>query len=139
MAEAVQGSGRQDLLVGLVPWLRMCNRWGLLREINGVPFDLNSLAFWVGLLEAIALRRGMGEALADGGWQAAHRMGLGVELMRRYYTGWGYAGHWDGHAAFVNRIVYPFWLVGLLVLYPLCLWYGRVKGQQSARSVLRFV
>jgi hypothetical protein len=34
--------------------------------------------------------------------------------MRRYYTGWGYSGHWDGHAAFVNTIVYPFWIVGAL-------------------------
>jgi aldehyde:ferredoxin oxidoreductase len=108
------GLNHWDLLVGLVPWLRMCNRWGMLPEINGRPFDLNNIAFWVELLETIALRRGIGEALADGGWQAAYHLGLGVELMRRYYTGWGYAGHWDGHAALVNRIVYPFWLVGAL-------------------------
>jgi hypothetical protein len=34
--------------------------------------------------------------------------------MRRHYTGWGYSGHWDGHGALVNRIVYPFWIVGAL-------------------------
>jgi uncharacterized membrane protein len=36
-------------------------------------------------------------------------------------------------------VMYPFWLLGLLVLYPLCLWYGRIKRQQSVNSVLQFL
>jgi hypothetical protein len=68
----------------------------------------------VHLLRGMAYREGMGDALAEGGWHAALHLGLGVEYMRRYYTGWGYSGHWDGHAAHVNRIVFPFWLVGAL-------------------------
>jgi hypothetical protein len=63
----------------------------------------------------------MGDALAEGGWRAAHLLDgpiyqreRGVELMRRYYSGWGYAGHWDGHGAWVNPIVYPFWIVSAL-------------------------
>jgi aldehyde:ferredoxin oxidoreductase len=108
------GLNHWDLLVGMVPWLRMCNAWGLLPAVNGVRFDLNDIDFWVHLLDAIAYRQGMGSALAEGGWRAALQLGLGVELMRRYYTGWGYSGHWDGHAALVNRIVYPFWIVGAL-------------------------
>jgi len=56
----------------------------------------------------------MGEALSEGGWRAAPLLGLGAEIVRRYYSGWGYAGHWDGHGAWVNRIVYPFWIVGAL-------------------------
>ena len=108
------GLNHWDILVGMVPWLRMCNLEGLLSEVNGRPFDLNSSAFWVDLLHDVAYRVGIGDALAEGGWRAALRLDLGVELMRRYYTGWGYSGHWDGHAAFVNRIVYPFWLVGAL-------------------------
>jgi uncharacterized membrane protein len=36
-------------------------------------------------------------------------------------------------------MIYPFWLMGLAVLFPLCLWYGRLKHRQSARSVLRFL
>ena len=32
----------------------------------------------------------------------------------------------------------PFWLVGLLILYPLCLWFGRLKQRQPATSILRF-
>ena len=34
--------------------------------------------------------------------------------------------------------MYPFWLLGLLILYPLCLWFGRLKQRQPATSVLRF-
>ena len=32
----------------------------------------------------------------------------------------------------------PFWLLGLLILFPLCLLYGRFKQQQPANSILRF-
>ena len=32
----------------------------------------------------------------------------------------------------------PFWLVGLLILYPLCLWFGRWKQRQPAMSIVRF-
>ena len=56
----------------------------------------------------------LGDALAEGGYRAAIQLDLGVELMRRYYSGWGYSGHWDGHAAWVNPIVYPFWIVSAL-------------------------
>ncbi len=34
--------------------------------------------------------------------------------------------------------MYPYWLLGLLILYPLCLWYGRLKQRQVANSILRF-
>jgi len=34
--------------------------------------------------------------------------------------------------------MYPYWLLGLLILYPLCLWYGQLKHRQSASSILRF-
>ena len=30
-----------------------------------------------------------------------------------------------------------FWIAGLLLLYPLCLWYGRLKQQQRAGSIIR--
>jgi uncharacterized membrane protein len=33
----------------------------------------------------------------------------------------------------------PYWLLGLLILYPLCVWYGRLKGRQPTRSILRFL
>jgi hypothetical protein len=33
----------------------------------------------------------------------------------------------------------PFWLLGLLILLPLCWWYARLKRRQSVRSLLRFL
>ncbi|NLG50567.1 MAG: hypothetical protein GX552_10700 [Chloroflexi bacterium] len=108
------GLNHWDILVGIIPWLRVSQKSGLVDSFNGQPMDWNSLEFWAKFLHDMAYREGMGDAIADGGWRAAYTLDLGVEIMRRYYTGWGYSGHWDGHAAFVNHIVYPFWIVGAL-------------------------
>ena len=35
--------------------------------------------------------------------------------------------------------MYPYWLLGLLILFPLTLWYGAFKQRQPANSVLRFL
>ena len=52
----------------------------------------HDVAYGVG--DGLALRKGLQAARAPY-W----------ELVRRYY-GWGFIGHWDGHAAFVNyRII----------------------------------
>lgn len=34
--------------------------------------------------------------------------------------------------------MYPYWLLGLLIVYPLCLGYGGLKDRQPATSILRF-
>lgn len=34
--------------------------------------------------------------------------------------------------------MYPYWLLGLLILFPLCLWYAGLKHRQPANSILRF-
>ena len=36
-------------------------------------------------------------------------------------------------------LMYPFWLLGLLILYPLCLWYARFKQRRPVGSVFRFL
>ncbi len=36
-------------------------------------------------------------------------------------------------------IMYVFWLLGLLILFPACLWYGRLKHRQPAGSILRLL
>ena len=108
------GLNHWEILVGIVPWLRACEKQGLLSEFNGRPLEWNSVEWWVKFIDDIALRQGMGDTLAEGGWRAAPMLGLGEDLVRRYYTGWGYSGHWDGHAAFVNPIFYPFWIVGAI-------------------------
>jgi len=35
--------------------------------------------------------------------------------------------------------MYPYWLLGLLILYPLCSWYEKFKCSQGANSVFRFL
>lgn len=35
--------------------------------------------------------------------------------------------------------MYPFWLLGVLTLFPLCLRYGQLKDRQPANSILRFL
>jgi uncharacterized membrane protein len=35
--------------------------------------------------------------------------------------------------------MYLYWLLGLLILFPLCLWYGQIKHRQPASSILRFL
>ena len=32
----------------------------------------------------------------------------------------------------------PYWLLGLLILVPLCHWYGKLKDRQAPNSILRF-
>ncbi|MGC9360329.1 MAG: aldehyde ferredoxin oxidoreductase N-terminal domain-containing protein [Anaerolineae bacterium] len=108
------GINQWDLLVGMVPWLEACQNTGLLGKINGVPMDWDSPEFWAMLVHAIAYREGFGDVLAKGGWAAARSLDLGVDLMRRYYTGWGHAGHWDGHGDFANYVVFPYWIASVL-------------------------
>lgn len=113
------GINQWDLIIGMVPWLEACQNAGLMDDelttVNGVQMNWQSSEWWAALLHAIAFREGaLGDALAEGGWRAAQVLGLGEDLVRRYYTGWGYAGHWDGHGSWSNHIVYPFWLVSAL-------------------------
>ena len=35
-------------------------------------------------------------------------------------------------------LMYIFWLIGLLLLYPLCLWYGKFKSRKPLESLWRF-
>ena len=34
--------------------------------------------------------------------------------------------------------MYPYWLLGLVILYPFCMWYGELKRRQPLDSLLRF-
>jgi uncharacterized membrane protein len=42
-------------------------------------------------------------------------------------------GHGTGIVA-----MYPYWILGLVILFPLCWWYGRFKRSQASDSLLRF-
>ncbi|MES0361611.1 MAG: heparan-alpha-glucosaminide N-acetyltransferase domain-containing protein [Anaerolineales bacterium] len=32
----------------------------------------------------------------------------------------------------------PYWILGILILYPLCIWYGKLKHKEPSNTVLRF-
>jgi hypothetical protein len=51
------------------------------------------------------------------------------------YIGLGHLLTQDGTSI---PAAYPFWLLGLLILFPLCLAYGWFKRRQPAHSLLRF-
>jgi len=106
------GLNQFDLTIGMVPWLIACQKAGLISEIDGRPMDWRSPAFWAEFLRAIAYREGVGDVLAEGGWAAARTLGLGEDLARRRYPGWGYAAHCDPFGW--GKVTFPFWLVSAL-------------------------
>ena len=108
------GLNHWELGIGLVPWLRKCHQEGLLADLDGEPFDLDSPRFWDALFRKISYREGIGDALAEGGVRAARILGIGEEFLPQLYTAWGFAGHWDGRGDKSNQIVFPYWLVTAL-------------------------
>jgi len=108
------GLNHWEVIIGMYPWLRTATRQGLFDTFNGSEVNWQSEDWHVQFLHDVAHRVGMGDALAEGSVRAAPMLGLAPEVMRRYYTGWGYAGHWDGHACFSNTLVYPFWIPGAI-------------------------
>ena len=108
------GLNQWDIIMSMVPWLERCQWDGLLSEMNGVALDWQSPQFWDMFLHALAYREGMGDALAEGGRRAARLLDLGEGFARRYYTAWGFGGHWDGHSGCQNHLVFPYWIVSAL-------------------------
>ena len=108
------GINHWDLCIGLVPWLRKCHQEGLLPDLDGEPFDLDSPSFWDSLFKKIVYRQGVGDALAEGAVRAAKTLRMGEEYLGEFYTAWGFAGHWGGRGDRGNYIVFPYWLVPAL-------------------------
>lgn len=48
-------------------------------------------------------------------------------------------GAWLEPSGTTIPIMYLYWLAGLGILYPLCVWYGHLKQRQPADSLLRFL
>ena len=105
------GLNHWELGIGMAPWLRRCHQEGLLPDLDGEPFDLDSPHCWDALFRKITFRQGIGDALAEGSVRAAHLLGMGAELIPEFFTAWGFAGHWDGRGDKINVIIFPFWLV----------------------------
>ncbi|MEM2935922.1 MAG: aldehyde ferredoxin oxidoreductase N-terminal domain-containing protein [Candidatus Bathyarchaeia archaeon] len=108
------GLNQWELILGMVPWLRMCREEGIMTDIDGTPINVDDPKFWVTLFHKITFREGLGDALAEGGERAADILGKGKEQIRRLYAAYGYAGHWDGHGDRVNVVSFPVWIVSAL-------------------------
>jgi aldehyde:ferredoxin oxidoreductase len=106
------GLNQFDIIGGMVPWLIACQRAGLITEINGQAIDWHSPSFWAEFLHSIAYRQGLGDILAEGGWAAARTLGLGEDLARQRYPGWGYTAHCDPFGW--GEVTFPYWLVPAL-------------------------
>jgi uncharacterized membrane protein len=48
-------------------------------------------------------------------------------------------GAWLAPSGTSLEVMYLYWLAGLAILYPLCVWYGSFKQRQPANSLLRFL
>jgi len=108
------GLNHWELAIGIAPWLRRCHQEGMLADLDGVPIDLDTPEWWDALFDKIAFRKGVGDALAEGGVRAANVLGMGEELIPEFYTAWGFAGHWDGRGDKINLVIFPYWLVTAL-------------------------
>ena len=106
------GLNQADIIKGIVPWLIACQKAGLISEVNGLPMEWESPEFWAEFLRAMAYRQGLGDALAEGGWAAARILGLGEDLARSRYPGWGHSAHCDSREG--GRLTFPYWLVSAL-------------------------
>jgi len=72
-----------------------------------------------------------------GQWITAHGLAVLVGYLAGQPIGWQFAGLLDrpspnpGNLGFKLWVVYLFWLIGLLLLYPLCRWFADVKRRRN--------
>lgn len=104
------GLNHWELRFGFAPWIVACQQRGELETLDGERLDLNDPRFWVDLVEKTSLRQGWGDAFAEGGRRLPEILGVGEDLIARFYPAWGQASHWDGHGSWTAP-VYPYWLV----------------------------
>jgi uncharacterized membrane protein len=71
-----------------------------------------------------------------GQWLVAHGLAVLVGYLAGQPIAWQFVGLMDqprpnpGNLGFPLWVVYVFWLVGLLLLYPLCRWFAEVKRRR---------
>ena len=104
------GLNHWEFRFGFGPWIYDCQQRGELETLDGDRIDLNDPHFWVALIEKTALRQDWGDAFAEGGRRLPAILGVGEDLIERYYPAWGHASHWDGHGSFPGP-AFPYWLV----------------------------
>lgn len=52
---------------------------------------------------------------------------------------YGRLGAWFASSGTSLPVMYGYWIAGLAILFPLCLWYGNVKQRHPPTSLLRFL
>jgi len=71
-----------------------------------------------------------------GQWLTAHGLAVMVGYLAGQPTGWLLVGPMDqprpnpGNLGFSLWVVYVFWLLGVLLLYPLCRWFAELKRRR---------
>lgn len=99
-----------------LPWFEQIRQGWLARVL--VTFGRVPLFFYVGQ------------------WLTAHGLAILVGYLAGQPIGWQFVGVLDqprpnpGNLGFSLWVVYVFWLVGLLLLYPLCRWFGELKRRR---------
>ncbi|MCP4219011.1 MAG: hypothetical protein GY765_30535 [bacterium] len=125
------GLNERELLAGIVPWLVMADRTGLIREEKEtfkeiLPIDTHNPEWWENLIKVITYRKGaIGEILSQGVTRAITE--LGPKFQDTLYSGYGkkistkislqaargYSGHWTGRG--INSgLQFPFYLINAL-------------------------
>lgn len=72
-----------------------------------------------------------------GQWITAHGLAVLVGYLAGQPIAWQFTGLFDkpspnpGNLGFSLWVVYLFWLIGLLLLYPLCHWFAEVKRRRN--------
>ncbi len=96
-----------------LPWFEI-SRTGLLSRVL-ITFGRVPLFFYVGQ------------------WLVAHGLAVLAGYLAGQPVGWLFAGLFDqprpnpGNLGFSLGMVYMFWFIGLLLLYPLCRWFAELK------------
>ncbi|MDD3024779.1 MAG: aldehyde ferredoxin oxidoreductase N-terminal domain-containing protein, partial [Syntrophomonadaceae bacterium] len=133
------GLNNWEIYAGMVPWLVMGNRMGVItEELYGGPINPNKTEWWAEFLHRIAYREGFGDILSEGVNRAIDILGK-KEFGETMYTGtrlcgmepdpkaktlqvntpislqeaWGYAEHHSGRGVHSFRS-FPNWLLWAL-------------------------
>ncbi len=137
------GINAWDLIAGMVPWLVMASRTGVIDRHQEVfadilPIDEDDPEWWVKLIKVMASGKGKtGELLAQGNYRAIKQLGKEFEDTmyggeytndirvggKHYYRkistkislqeGWGYPGHWSGRGIH-SGLKFPYYLMRAL-------------------------
>jgi len=123
------GLNEWELLGGMVPWLVMADREGVLEDKRFdkiKPVTPDNPEWWVNFLTTVAYREGIGDLLSEGVSRAIKELGS-EQYGETIYHGrrkiptkislqeaWGYAAHWSGRG--IHAVLeFPRWLIEALI------------------------